>query len=77
MEVPLHIGLDKTNVDSIFLVWPDNTFEKLTGVKDSILNISYKKGLPQFNYDLIRQHIVNPVKKVDGYYKRNRHIISA
>ena len=55
---------DKTNVDSILLVWPDNTFERLKEVKDSILNVSYKKGLLQFNYDLIRQHFVNPGKKV-------------
>src|SRR6185436_12096682 len=34
MEVPLHIGLDKTNVDSILLIWPDNTYEKLPGIKD-------------------------------------------
>jgi hypothetical protein len=63
MEVPLHIGLDKTNVDSILLVWPDNSFEKLTGVKDSILNVAYRQGLPQFNYDLIRQQFFNPVKR--------------
>ena len=65
MEVPLHIGLDNTNIDSILLVWPDNSYEKLTGVKDSILNIEYKQGLPQFNYDLIKQHSFNPVKKTD------------
>ena len=65
MEVPLHIGLDKTNVDSILLIWPDNTYEKLPGIKDSILNITYKQGLPPFNYSLIREHIVNPVKKTE------------
>ena len=65
MEVPLHIGLDNTTIDSILLVWPDNSYEKLTGVKDSIFNIEYRLGLPQFNYDLIRQHILNPVRKTD------------
>jgi hypothetical protein len=25
MEIPLHIGLDSTKVDSAFLIWPDNT----------------------------------------------------
>src|SRR6187551_2843061 len=39
MEVPLHIGLDNTTLDSILLVWPDNSYEKLRSVKDSILNI--------------------------------------
>lgn len=65
MEVPLHIGLDNTTLDSILLVWPDNSYEKLRSVKDSILNIEYRQGLPQFNYDLIRQHSFNPVKKTD------------
>ena len=62
MEVPLHIGLDNTTVDSILLVWPDNSYEKLTGVKDSILNIAYRQGLPQFNYALVRQPGFNPVR---------------
>jgi len=65
MEVPLHIGLDKTNVDSILLIWPDNTYEKLPGIKDSILNIVYKQGLPPFNYSLIKEHIVNRVRKTE------------
>jgi len=65
MEVPLHIGLDKAIVDSILLIWPDNTYERLPGIKDSILNIAYKQGLPPFNYSLIREHIVNPVKKTE------------
>ena len=60
MEVPLHIGLDKTSVDSFYVIWPDNSFEKLQTVNDSILDISYKTGLPQFNYDLITKRIVNP-----------------
>ena len=65
MEVPLHIGIDNTIIDSILLVWPDNSYEKLAGVKDSILHIEYRPGLPQFNYDLIRQHILNPLRKTD------------
>lgn len=55
MELPIHIGLDKTTVDSLFLIWPDNRFEKLTRVSDSILTVRYKAGLPQFNYQMITQ----------------------
>ena len=65
MEAPLHIGLDKTNADSILLVWPDNSYEKLPVVKDSILTVVYKTGLPQFNYKLITQPFSNPVKRTD------------
>lgn len=55
MEVPLLIGLDKTKVDSLFLVWPDNTYQRLTAdsAHPSII-IDYKKGLPPFDYSIIR-----------------------
>jgi hypothetical protein len=66
MEVPVHIGLDKTNVDSIFLIWPDNSYEKLPVIIDSFITITYKTGLPQVNYNLIKQHISNPVRKTEG-----------
>ena len=63
MEVPLHIGLANTNVDSILLIWPDNSYEKLPSFKDTIVSISYKQELPQFNYRLLSDRIINPVKK--------------
>ncbi len=62
MEVPLHIGLDKTKVDSIILIWPDNNFEKLQWKPDSIMTISYKTGLPAFNYSILAQHIKNTTR---------------
>jgi len=64
MEEPLHIGLDKTKVDSILLVWPDNSYERLPLVKDSLLAMTYRSGLPKFDYDVITKHIFNPVKPV-------------
>ena len=30
MEIPIHIGLDKTNVDSMFLIWPDNSYQPVS-----------------------------------------------
>ncbi|HET6766462.1 MAG TPA: VCBS repeat-containing protein [Chitinophagaceae bacterium] len=60
MEVPLHIGLDKTNVDSILLVWPDNTYEKLPAIKDSILAVTYRPGLTSFSYGVFQKSIFNP-----------------
>ena len=59
MEVPLHIGLDKTNVDSILLVWPDNSYEKLPAIKDSILTAIYTPGLTKFNYNVFQKSIFN------------------
>src|SRR5438046_2213425 len=29
MEIPLHIGLGNGAIDSMFLIWPDNTFQRL------------------------------------------------
>ena len=60
MEVPIHIGLEKTNVDSLWLIWPDNTFEKLALVRDTILNLTYKAGLPRFDFQLITQKNRSP-----------------
>jgi enediyne biosynthesis protein E4 len=52
MEVPLHIGLGNVAIDSILLVWPDNTCEKINYQTDSIQAITYKKGLPTFDYKI-------------------------
>ncbi len=58
MEIPIQVGLSNTKVDSAFLVWPDNTFQKLdlTKAKNSNLKLVYQKGLPLFNYDIINKH---------------------
>jgi enediyne biosynthesis protein E4 len=51
MEIPVHIGLGKSRVDSAFLIWPDNSFQQI--VFDTLskqISFTYKKNLPQFNY---------------------------
>lgn len=50
MEIPLHAGLEKAVVDSAFLVWPDNSFERLELRKDTLMEIVYRKNLPRFDY---------------------------
>ncbi|MBY0348548.1 MAG: VCBS repeat-containing protein, partial [Hydrotalea flava] len=51
MEIPLHIGLDSTKIDSAFLIWPDNTYQRLGfAEKNTTIALQYKKGLPKFNY---------------------------
>ena len=52
MEVPLNIGLGKkSEVDSMMVIWPDDRYITLkpAEIRDSI-SISYKEGLPIFNY---------------------------
>jgi hypothetical protein len=54
MEMPLHIGLENTNIDSIFLIWPDNTYQPVTITNDtSLITLNYKTNLPKFNFDRI------------------------
>ncbi len=59
MEIPLHIGLTNTIVDSMILIWPDNSFQKLNYSIDTIFTVSYKKGLPAFNYEKLKPQIKN------------------
>jgi hypothetical protein len=54
MEIPMHIGTGTKKIDSIILVWPDNTFEHLKA--DTInqnINVAWKKDLPSFNYQTV------------------------
>lgn len=59
-EMPIHIGLDHTTIDSMFLVWPDNTCQPVhlrTG--DTLLTLTYRKGLPPFDYSCLSSHWKN------------------
>ena len=78
METPIHVGLDHTTVDSMFLIWPDNTFQRvqLPGPQDptspatgstsanNILTLTYQKGLPAFDYTILTTHFKNPTRPV-------------
>ena len=60
MEVPLLIGLKDTRLDSMLLVWPDNSYERINLSKDtSAINIKYQKGLPLFNFDILKRRNVD------------------
>jgi hypothetical protein len=67
-ETPVHIGMDKTSIDSAFLIWPDNSYQeiKLAPI-DTLLAFTYKKGLPIYDYRNIRDHwknLTRPVKDI-------------
>ncbi|MFX8508329.1 hypothetical protein ABTL86_19645, partial [Acinetobacter baumannii] len=65
MELPLHIGLVNTTIDSAFLVWPDNSFQKIQFYShQSLYSFQYKSGLPKFNYSIITEYWKNPTKPV-------------
>ncbi len=60
MEIPMLIGLQNTKIDSAFLIWPDNSFQKvqIDSSKKSI-NFQYQKNLPAFNYAIIKNYYKN------------------
>ncbi|MCG8332391.1 MAG: VCBS repeat-containing protein [Chitinophagales bacterium] len=48
----LHIGLGNAKeVDSLAIIWPDRTYEKLHSFEaNSLLNVKWQEGLPEFDY---------------------------
>ncbi len=62
MEVPVHIGLDSAKVDSILLVWPDNSYEQIHWKPDTLLTISYRTNLKKFDYKILTGHWINTTK---------------
>jgi len=70
MEGPLHIGMEKTKVDSAFLVWPDNSYQPIElSPLDTVINFSYQKGLPRYDYTRLKNHWKNesrPIEDITG-----------
>lgn len=54
MEIPMHIGMVNTKIDSAFLVWPDNSYTSVNiKAADTKLSFTYQKNLPRFDYATI------------------------
>ena len=65
METPVHIGLANTKVDSMVLVWPDNTYQLIPwNGKAGQLPVSYQTGLPKFDYTKITSNRNNTTSQV-------------
>lgn len=66
MQIPIHIGLNKVKVDSILLIWPDNTYQRIQYSKmDPFITITYEKNLPKFDYTDITSHWKNPTRPME------------
>jgi hypothetical protein len=51
MQVPVHIGLRGTKVDSLLLIWPDKTFERISiAPTERRKVVIYQPGLPVFDF---------------------------
>jgi enediyne biosynthesis protein E4 len=72
MEIPLHIGLSNTSADSILLVWPDNTYERLSLDKSvDTISLSYRSGLPSFDYANLRNRLPNTTSAFEDISARS------
>jgi len=59
---PLHLGLgDTTGVDSVLVIWPDRSYQRLSVVRyNTTTEVAWKPGLPLFPYDQFRAKIPPP-----------------
>lgn len=57
MEIPLQISVGAKQADSAFLIWPDNTFQRISDSLDAAQIVcAYKKGLPKFDYKMLTNY---------------------
>ena len=56
MLLPINIGLDKTKIDSAFLIWPDNSYQPIDIKANQQLKFTYSKQLPKFNYNILTSY---------------------
>ncbi|MEJ7737827.1 MAG: VCBS repeat-containing protein [Chitinophagaceae bacterium] len=72
METQVHIGLHGIKVDSMFVIWPDNTYEPIHFSTGTQLSLNYKKGLPKFPFEKITTHWQNPSKPVSDITRESK-----
>ncbi|HNP23607.1 MAG TPA: VCBS repeat-containing protein [Panacibacter sp.] len=65
IETPLHIGLQNVKADSMLLVWPDGSYQPLPFTTDTLIEVSYRKNLPLFNYAALRSHLTAHTKPME------------
>ncbi|RYZ58992.1 MAG: hypothetical protein EOO14_08975, partial [Chitinophagaceae bacterium] len=84
MQVPIHLGIKNTKVDSLFVIWPDRTFTRIETPKDSsFFTVKYEQGLPLFAFSQItsaQQSVSWPVQDISSetglsfVHKENRFV---
>ncbi len=65
MQLPIHIGLYKTKIDSAFLIWPDNKYEPIEIKPNQLQQFSYAGNLPTFNYNKLTSYFKNTSAAVE------------
>jgi len=56
MLIPIHIGLENVNIDSAFLIWPDNSYQAIQLNANQQSSFSYSSKLAKFNYSWIASY---------------------
>jgi hypothetical protein len=65
-EIPVHIGLENTKVDSALLIWPDNSYQSVElKPLDTVITFSYQKGLPKYDYGKLKNYGKNKTAPVE------------
>ncbi len=84
METPIHVGLANTKIDSAFLIWPDNSCQKIElDSQHHHVSFTWQKGLPIFDYKKITRHRVSATKPMEdftsqtklGYLHKENHFV--
>jgi enediyne biosynthesis protein E4 len=72
MEAPMHISFGAAKIDSMFLIWPDNSFEKIIiDTTKQHFAFNYKNGNPQFDYNKIINFKKNELKEAVDITKQS------
>jgi hypothetical protein len=59
MQTPLLIGLDKIKPDSVHLIWPDQTYQRIQLQAGKSIVFNYQKGLPHYSFAAVAQEQMN------------------
>lgn len=56
MEVPLHVAYGKELPDSVFLIWPDNKYQRIHPDGNLFQTYTYSDTLPFFNFENVHRY---------------------
>ncbi len=67
VETGLHLGVGKTSeIDSVLIIWPDQSYQKLQQVKFNQTDTLYwQQGLPRFDFELLKASKTGSFEFVD------------
>ena len=66
MEIPMLLGMVNSSIDSVLIVWPDNSYQNIGNLTGSakVLKFEYKQGLPKYDYTGLTDRIKNAGNQV-------------